>query len=131
MQRWGIQRQLARTVAWSTSMSTGAYGIEEIWEGQPWIVIEFRRLTARIGQDVAGTLCSTKKDDAIREAGIPPTRAALDRRTDRHFIRFVSNSIHHPSQSFIEGWDQLDDEIGTLDSWLRRRSEGLWSRGRG
>jgi hypothetical protein len=39
---------------------------------------------------------STKKDDAIREAGTPPTRAALDRRTDRHFIRLVSNSVQHP-----------------------------------
>jgi hypothetical protein len=56
MHRWGIKRQLARTVAWSTSMSTGTYGIEGIWEGQPWIVKEFHRLTARIGQDVAGTL---------------------------------------------------------------------------
>jgi hypothetical protein len=67
MQRWGIKRQLARTVAWSTSMSTGAYGIEAIWEGQPWIVKEFHGLTPRIGQNVAGTLRSTKKDDAIRE----------------------------------------------------------------
>jgi ribonuclease HI len=129
MQQWGIKRQLARTVAWSTSMSTGAYGIEGIWEGQPWIVNEFHRLTARIGQDVAGTLRSTKKDDAIREAGTPPTRAALDRRTDRHFIRLVSNSVQHPCQSYIEGWDQLDDEPDTMDSWLRRSSEGWWSRG--
>jgi hypothetical protein len=77
MQRWGIKRQLARTVAWSTSMSTGAYGIEAIWEGQPWIVKEFHRLTARIGQDVAGTLRSTKKDDAIREALESEDRPAL------------------------------------------------------
>jgi hypothetical protein len=61
MQRWGIKRQLARTVAWSISMSTGAYGIEAIWEGQPWIVKEFHRLTARMGQDVAGTFRSTRK----------------------------------------------------------------------
>jgi hypothetical protein len=125
MQRWVIKRQLARTVTWSTSMSPGAYGIEAIWEGQPWIVKEFHRLTARIGKDVAGTLRSTKKDDAIREAG----RAALDQRTDRHFIRLVSNSVQHPCQSYIEGWDQLDDEPDTMDSWLRRSSEGLWSRG--
>jgi hypothetical protein len=61
MQRWGIKRQLARTVAWSTSISTGAYGIDAIWEGQPWIVKEFHRLTGRIGYDVAGTLWSPKK----------------------------------------------------------------------
>jgi hypothetical protein len=35
MQRWGINGKLARTVAWSTSMATAAYGIEAIWEGQP------------------------------------------------------------------------------------------------
>jgi hypothetical protein len=52
MQQWGIKRQLARTVAWSTSMSKGVYGIDAIWEGQSWIVKEFHRLTARIGQDV-------------------------------------------------------------------------------
>jgi hypothetical protein len=112
-------------------MSTGAYGIEATWEGQSWIVKEFHRLTVRIGQDVAGTLRSTKKDDAIREAGTPPTRGALDRRTDRHFIRLVSNSVQHPCQSYIEGWDQVDDEPDTMDSWLRRSSEGLWSRGQG
>jgi hypothetical protein len=38
MQRWRIDRRLARTVAWSTSMSTAAYGIEAIWEGQQWII---------------------------------------------------------------------------------------------
>jgi hypothetical protein len=31
----------------------------------------------------------------------------------------------------IGGWDQLDDEPDTMDSWLRRSSEGLWSRGQG
>jgi hypothetical protein len=78
---------------------------------------------------VAGTLCSTKNGDAIRDAGTPPTRAGLDRRTDRHFIKLVSNSVHRPCQSFSEGWDRLDDEPDTMDSWLRRSSEGLWSRG--
>jgi hypothetical protein len=59
MQRWGINRKLARTVAWSTSMATAAYGIEAIWEGQPWIVQSFHKLTARIGRDVSGTFAST------------------------------------------------------------------------
>jgi hypothetical protein len=44
---------LARTVAWSTSMATAAYGIEAIWAGQPWIVQSFHKLTARIGRDVS------------------------------------------------------------------------------
>jgi hypothetical protein len=126
MERPGIQRQLARTVAWSTSMSTGANGIEAIWERQPWIVKEFHTLTARFGQDLAGTLSLTKKDDGMHESRTPPTRVSLDRRTDWHFIALVSSSVHQLCHSFIEGWDQLDDEPDTMDSYLRRTSEGLW-----
>jgi hypothetical protein len=73
MQRWGINRKLARTVAWSTSMATAAYGIEAIWEGQPRIVQSFHMLTARIGSDVSGTFASIMGVDAIREATTPPT----------------------------------------------------------
>jgi hypothetical protein len=36
-------------------MATAAYGIEAIWEGQPWIVQSFHKLTARIGREVSGT----------------------------------------------------------------------------
>jgi hypothetical protein len=110
-------------------MSTGPYGIEGIREGQPWIVKEFHKLTTHIGQDVAGTLHLTKNDYAIRQAGSPPTLAALDRRTDRQCTRLVSNSVQHPCQSYIEDRDQLDDKPDTIDPWLRRSSEGLWSRG--
>jgi ribonuclease HI len=53
MQCWGINSKLARTVAWSTSMATAAYGIEAIWEGQTWIVQSFHKLTAQIGRDVS------------------------------------------------------------------------------
>jgi hypothetical protein len=74
MPRWGVYRKLARTVPWSTSMATAACGIEAIWEGQPWIVQSFHKLTARIGKDVSGTFASTMGVDAIREAATPPTR---------------------------------------------------------
>jgi hypothetical protein len=66
MQRRGIDRRLARTVAWSTSMSTAAYGIKAIWEGQQWIVDSFQMLITRIARDVGGTFRSTKQQDAIR-----------------------------------------------------------------
>jgi hypothetical protein len=56
MQWWGIQRQPGRTMGLATSMSTSAYGIEAIWEGQIWIITEFYRLMAEIGQDIAATL---------------------------------------------------------------------------
>jgi hypothetical protein len=31
-----IPRKLARKVAWAVAMSTAAYGVEAIWEGQKW-----------------------------------------------------------------------------------------------
>jgi hypothetical protein len=109
-------------MGWKNTNSTGYYTMARFLS-QSFLELA---LTARIGQDVAGTLGSTKKDDAIREAGTPPTRAALYRRTARHFIRLVSNSVQHPCQPYILGSDQLDDEPDTMDSWLRRSSEGLW-----
>jgi hypothetical protein len=72
---------------------------------------------------------STEQQDAIREAATPPTRAALDRRTQRHFIRMVTNCIHHPCQDYIAGWDQLDNDATGMDNLLGRVSEGLWNCG--
>ena len=34
----GVQRKLARKVSWAVGMSTAAYGIEAIWEGQQWLL---------------------------------------------------------------------------------------------
>jgi hypothetical protein len=124
MQRWGINRKLARTVAWSTSMATAAYGIEAIWEGQLWIVQSFHKLTARIGRDVSGTFSFTMGVDAIREAATPRTRAALDRRTERQFIRMITNSNEHPCKNYVDEWDQ-DPEFGSLGRWITRSSDGL------
>jgi hypothetical protein len=111
----------SRTVARSTSMGMAAYGIEAICEGQPWIVQSFHKLIARIGRDVSGTFASTirvdARVDAIREAAIPPTRAALDPRTERQFIRMIANSKKRLVK-FLEittigkvGPDKIDDEI--------------------
>jgi hypothetical protein len=63
-------------------MATAAYGIAAIWEGQPWIVQSFHKLTARIGRDVSRPFASTMEVDAIHEAATPPKRPALDRRTE-------------------------------------------------
>jgi ribonuclease HI len=109
-------------------MATAAYGIEAIWEGQPWIVQSFHKLTARIGRDVSGTFASTMGVDGIREAATPPTRASLDRRTERQFIRMVTNSNEHPCKYYVDEWDQ-DPEFGSMGKWLTRSSDGLWGRG--
>jgi hypothetical protein len=79
----GIKRKLARKVGWAVAMSTAAYGIEAIWEGQAWLLDGFHRLNVAIGRAVAGTFSSTKGEDAIRAADIPPTRPALNRRRER------------------------------------------------
>jgi hypothetical protein len=86
-------------------------------------------LTTRIAQDVGGTFRSAKKHDAIREAAAPPTRAARDRRIQRHCIRMVTNSIHHPRQDYIEGWDQPDNDAMEMDNWLGQVSKALWNHG--
>jgi hypothetical protein len=109
-------------------MATAAYGIETIREGQPWIVQLFHKLTARFGRDISGTFASTMGVDAICEAATPPARAALDRRTERQFIRMISNSNEQPCIDYVDEWDQ-DPEFGSLGRLLTRSSDGLWVRG--
>jgi hypothetical protein len=78
MQCEAINKKLGGIVALSTLMATAAYRIEEIWEGQPWIIQSSHQLTARIGRDVSGTCASTRAVDAICEAATPPTKAAFN-----------------------------------------------------
>ena len=75
----GIPRKLTRKVAWAVAMSTAAYVIEALWEGQRWLLNGFSKLTTAIGQAVAGTLSTAKGEGATRPGGIPPTEPALDR----------------------------------------------------
>jgi hypothetical protein len=56
----GIRRKLARKVGWAVAMSTAAYEIEAIWEGQAWLLEGFDRLTVAIGRSVAGTFSTAK-----------------------------------------------------------------------
>jgi hypothetical protein len=48
-----------------------------------WLLDGFHRLNVAIGRAVAGTFSTAKGEDAIRAAGIPPTRPELDRRRER------------------------------------------------
>jgi hypothetical protein len=86
----GVPRKLARKVAWAVSMSTAAYGVEALWEGQQWLLDGFNKLTTVIARAVAGTFSSTKGEDAIRAADIPPARPALDRRRERLLAAIVA-----------------------------------------
>jgi hypothetical protein len=66
--------------------------------------------------------------DAIRSADISPTRAMLDRRTERHFLRLImrnTNSDMIPD----EPDDILDEEeVPILDRWTERAAD-LWTLG--
>jgi len=59
------------------------YGVEAIWEGQAWILDGFHKPTTTMAHAVARTFSSTKGDDAIPAADIPPTCPALDCRRER------------------------------------------------
>jgi hypothetical protein len=127
MAAYGINRKLARTVAWSTAMATATYGIEVMYEGQQWIVDQIQKLNVKIAKDIAGLKSTTAGCDAIRSADTPPTRAMLDRRTERHFMRLLtqknSNSDLIPDE--LDGMVDEED-IPTLDSWTERTAEDLW-----
>ena len=70
----GISRKLARKVVWSVAMSTEAYGIEAIWEGQELLLDGFNKLTAALGRAVVRTFGTARGEDAIRAADIPSYR---------------------------------------------------------
>jgi hypothetical protein len=46
-------------------MSTAAYSVEAIWEGQKWLADGFDKLTKAIGRAVAGTFSSTVKSSTV------------------------------------------------------------------
>jgi hypothetical protein len=74
--------KLARKDAWVVVMSTAAYGVEAIWDGQKWLFDGFDKLTKTIGRTIAGIFSSTKGEYAIRAADTPPTSPTLDRRRE-------------------------------------------------
>jgi hypothetical protein len=86
----GINRQLARMVSWSTAMATATYGIEVIYEGQQWIVDKIQKVTVRFAKNIAELQGTTAGYDAICSADVPPTHPMLNRRTERHFLRLLT-----------------------------------------
>jgi hypothetical protein len=94
----GTPRQLARKVAWAVAMSTAAYGVEAIWEGQQWLADSFDKLTRTIGRTVAGTFSTTKVEDAIRAADTPPT---LDRRRERLLASVLAAPHDAPKRALL------------------------------
>jgi hypothetical protein len=106
----GINRKLARTVAWSTTMATATYGMEAIYVGQHWIVDQIQKVNVKIAKDIAGLKAIIAGCDAIRCADIPPTRAMLDRRTECHFLRVITQNNTNSEMIPDEPDDILDEE---------------------
>jgi hypothetical protein len=71
-------------------MATPTYGIEVIYEGQQWIVDQIQTMAVRIAKDISGLRGTTVAYDAIRSADIQLTHPMLDRRTERHFLRLLT-----------------------------------------
>jgi hypothetical protein len=70
---YGINRKLARTVAWCTAMATTTYGIEVMYEGQQWIRDQIQKVNVKIAKDIAGLKSTTAVCDGIRSIDTPPT----------------------------------------------------------
>jgi hypothetical protein len=54
MDPYGINRKLARKVAWYTAMATATDGIEVMSECQQWIVDQIQKVNVKIAKDIAG-----------------------------------------------------------------------------
>jgi len=79
----GVPRKLARKVAWAVAMSTAAYGIEALWEGQSWLLDRSDKLSTAIGRAVTGIFSTAMGTGAI---SIPPTQPAVDQRRERLLV---------------------------------------------
>jgi hypothetical protein len=91
------------------------------------IVDQIQKGTVRIAKDVPGLKATTAGCDAIRSADIPLTRAMLDRRTEHHFMRMLTQN--NPNSDIVpdEADGMVDEEdIPSLDSWTERAADDLW-----
>jgi hypothetical protein len=67
----------------------------------------------KIAKDIAGLKATTAGCDATRSADIPPTRAMLDRRTERHFLRLITQDNTN-SDLIPDEPDDILDEVDLL-----------------
>ena len=71
--------KLARKVAWAVA----TYGMTAIWEDRQWLLKGFNKLTAALRHAVVGTFGTSKGEDAVRAADVPPAQPTLDRRREQ------------------------------------------------
>jgi hypothetical protein len=111
----GVTRKLARKIAWAVSKSTAAYGIEAIWKDQAWLLNGFN---TAIGQAAAGTSSTTKGEDAIRVADIPPTEPALDRRRERLLASALAAPEDSPKKALFPPPAKDDSSRHRISKWF-------------
>jgi hypothetical protein len=86
-----------------------------------------QKVNTKIAKDVAGLRATTAGCDAIQSADIPPTWPMLDRRTERHFMRLVTQNNTNSDLIPDEPDGMVDEEdIPILDTWTDRVAEDLW-----
>jgi hypothetical protein len=78
-------------------------------------------------KDTAGLKATIAGCDVIRSADIPPTRAMLDRHTERQFLRILTQN-YFDSDLIPDQPDGMVDEqdLPILDSWIERTADELW-----
>jgi hypothetical protein len=93
-------------------------------------VNKIQTVNVKIAKNIAELKAITAGCDAIRSADIPPTRAMLDRRTERHFLRLISQKNTNSDLIPDDPEDILDEEdLPTLDCWTERAAYDLWTLG--
>jgi hypothetical protein len=122
----GSRRKLARKVGWAVAMSTLAYGIKAIWEGQAWLLEGFEKLTTAIGRTVAGTFGIAKGDVAVRAADTPPARPALDPRRERLLASALSAPEGTPKRILLPPKATDDSTCHRIPRWFAEASDNNW-----
>jgi hypothetical protein len=104
------------------AMSTVAYGIEAIWEGQAWLLEGFHKLSVAIGWNVADTFSTANGEDAIRAADIPPTRPALNRRRERLLAAALAAPEGTPKRLLLPPKATDDSSRHRIPRWFSEAS---------
>jgi hypothetical protein len=118
----GTPQKLASKVAWAVAMSTAAYGVEALREGQKWLSDGFDKLTKTIGKTVAGTFSSTKGEEAIRAADTPPTGPTMDRRRGRLLASALAAPFDAPKRALLPPRAKDDWSRKHIFTWFRGAS---------
>jgi len=114
----GVPRKLVRKVAWALAMSTAAYRVEALWEGQKWMLEGFHKLTVAIGRTVAGTFGTAKGEDAIRAADTPPAEPTLDRRRERLLMSTLASPTDTPRKALLPPHPEDDSGRHRISRWF-------------